>query len=338
MRPEDQLLAPEQFPELNREFYTARSGPHDYIAARVRALYLGTSDSDAIAAAAAEGFQVGTLRSAYPIDDGDEADAEREKRADFLVTESTVLLHHAGEALMRLYFAHVGRPDCPRIEVARLRFDAFTKRLAKMGNTLDSEQARSELMAVFTGRSGPREDGTDGSSREFWEKQCDGLVALLTTISDFLLRDRNLYNAAKHGIAVTSEGLSFALGGEPEGDELTDVALSADGPALHYLEVTGKKPNTRWQQSSTWVSAEANLALIHLVAEQIEALMLVGRARYVRDQTTYRVRGITRERVDEAKEAGGTDSVIPMLSIGRQLMYNPPPDKPAKKRKGGRGR
>ncbi|MCW2771085.1 MAG: hypothetical protein JWR27_2518 [Aeromicrobium sp.] len=324
MRPEDQLLAREQFPELNREFYVARSGPHDYIRARLRAIHLAASDSEAILNAAAEGLLVGNLKTTYPIEDSDPEVVQLTKR-DFLVTESTVLFHHAGEALMRLYYAHVDRPECPRLEMARFRdFDEFKSRLAKLGKVLRTETGRSELMDVFAGQPTPSVDGVKGATADAWNAQCDGLTALLTTTADRLLRDKNLYNAAKHGLAVRSEELSVELGGERVDDQLTDVALSMSGPALHHLEVGGKRPRVQWQETTTWVSAESNLALTYLIAKWIETLMTVGRARYVRDQEKYEVPSISRELVEGAVRAGRPDGPLLPVSIGKSLLYKRP--------------
>lgn len=173
--PEDRSLATEQFPGLNRVFYTSKSGPHHYIYQRLRGLFLATSDSDKIAAAA-EGFQIGTLKASFGIKDEDEAEQERKARADFLISESTVLLHHAGEALIRLYLAHLGSPECPRLEAARLRdYRSFKKRLTNLPKTLAEDESRRDLMAVFTGQHAA--DAENGVDEEAWTRQCEGVLS-----------------------------------------------------------------------------------------------------------------------------------------------------------------
>lgn len=314
---EDRLLAWEQFEELNRKFYTAKSQPHDYVEARLRALLLATSGSNLIAQAAAGGFQIGDLKVAFGDDSEDPKEVERERR-EFLVSESSVLLHHAGETLMRLFLAHVGLPKCPRLEAARLRqFWRFKKRLEEFARSLQDGETQASVMEVFTGAA--RRDQLGGAiPADKWTEHRDGLVALLGTVTGILLSDGALYNAAKHGLAImpTEAGVRFDFGaGAP------DIDLSADGSALTYLQAVDTPNGKRWQETINWVSPESNLSLTFLVSQQMKTLLRVARARYVRPGDGYQVLPITTEMVQTVMDAGWPKKPYLIKSMGEPLMY-----------------
>ena len=61
---------------------------------------------------------MGEIRLILAAADQTEAESEALLNA-YVTTESEVLLHHAAEALLRLFLAHRGWPVCPRLEGCR---------------------------------------------------------------------------------------------------------------------------------------------------------------------------------------------------------------------------
>lgn len=328
---EDRDLAYEQFPALNKKFYTSKWGPEQYLSARLKAAVLASSDSPLIAQAAAEGFEIGELKIAYSVDDDD----SDEEAVDFLATESSVLVHHAAETLLRLYFAHEGLPPCPWLETARLRlFPVFKKKVADLLDSLGEADVQASVMEVFTGRRTPGEQATPAQEAA-WNAQRDGLVALLGTAGWQLLNDSNLYNASKHGLALFPAQVGFAINFEEAAPE---IDLSMEGRALQYLQVVKGPHGKRWEQRTGWVFAEANLSMTYLIARQISSLMSVARARYVGDKDKIQVLPVTTEMVEVASRAGWPKKTYLLQSFGEHLLYyaepgdQPPvgePDAPA---------
>lgn len=321
-REEDRGLASEQFEELNRRFYNNKSGPHRYIRNRARALVLAHSDSELITQAERDGFMIGTLSIKSAGDETDEADAQ--DRENFLVTESSVLLHHAAEALLRLYFAHSGVPECPWLETARLRsFQVFKQRVDALDQFLKQPAAIADVMDVFTGWPN-FEAAADGITQDRWDEHQAGLLRLLRTAARVLLDDANLYNAAKHGLAVLPGRASMSVGpGDlPTLDDADNFAvLSTEGESIHYLQATSGTDGMRWRETTRWISAEYNLALVHLISKQIESLLKVGRARYLQDPSGWRVEGITTAMLDRIAAAAQGTSTLGVQSASMSLLY-----------------
>ena len=119
--PADRTLAREQFPDLNREFYTAEPG--DYFRCRLRSLLITISNSPAINEALKQGITYGKIGLRL------RPNAEPDDKAVELYgsMESVNLLHHVGECMLRLYLAHVEQQPCPWLELSRLRTRAIVK-------------------------------------------------------------------------------------------------------------------------------------------------------------------------------------------------------------------
>jgi hypothetical protein len=181
--PEDRWLVPGQFESLNREFYASKLLPDKYLGMRLRSLLLTTSEAPEIRAVSEAGFQVGPVNLKYSHADEDEDEEQARAEVDgYLLTESTVLLHHAGEVLLRLFFAHEGFPECPWLETARLRRPGvFPTRIRTLLSTLGSESTKEAIAQVFTGCSDV-DHLPEGLPAERWQEQLDGLRALLARV------------------------------------------------------------------------------------------------------------------------------------------------------------
>lgn len=300
-RPEDVDLAIEQYDGLNQRFYEGQ--PHKYFNRRLTSLMLSVSDSDDIRAAMDKGIRFGRIgvSGSEPYD--------LIEANNYAAAESSVLLHHASEALLRLYFAHEGFPLCPWLEVARLRnFNTFKKKLSDFGELLKDDTSMDSVLAVFRGHHDPGL-ASFGGSMESWQDQRKALSLLFADVCHRLLAESNLYNAAKHGLALVGGDVGISLGAGHQGAE---AILSKQGPSLTYLEVTeqGDK-GKRWSQSVSWIEIGSNIALISLVVRQIESLWSIAKARYLDemggqvlafDTDTY-MRAITPES-DHARQLG----------------------------------
>lgn len=265
-------LAPEQFSELNATLY--ESDPAAYFRLRLQALVMQLSDSPHVDDALTHGlsygiFRLGSLRREEP-----------NARLRYAALESTVLLHHAGETLFRLYFSHLGEPDCPWLEIAKFRgppdFKKQLQRLVAKGK----EWNRSDVTTVFLGGASPADAGVEVTD-EGWRAATDGLVNLLKLVAQRLLKQSDLYNAAKHGlVGVPAEGGSTTWTPADGGESLT----LGGGPAVTFLHrepAVAAHDATRWHATTSYVRLDADFMVTLLIASAIDSLWAVARRRYV---------------------------------------------------------
>ncbi len=211
----DHNLAVEQ---LNGEFYGAK--PYDYFEQRLISLLLMVADSEHVASALRDGVGIGT----FAVKNA-ERRPENEATA-YAATEAIVLLHHATEALFRLYFAHVGAPPCPWLEVSRVTFGGeFKKKLDSLLSSLDTPETRSDVAKVFRGADtyGAVRSAFSGTEEQ-WAEQINGIVELLRLVGSRLINEGPLYNAAKHGFTVVAGERGIKLNAGP------GVIIGRDGP------------------------------------------------------------------------------------------------------------
>ena len=138
----DQNLAPEQYPDMNARFFADEHGPSAYLQQRLRALVLGASRDDRVRQTTAEGLEWETLKIGFPADGDIYAD---DAVSRFVTLDATVLLHHAAESLMRLYFAIEDLPPCPWLEVGRLREGAYKRRLREFIAAVSEESTKQKV-------------------------------------------------------------------------------------------------------------------------------------------------------------------------------------------------
>ncbi len=260
----DENLAVEQYPQLNREFYSAE--PRRYFTSRFNLLMLAAGKPDALDQLMADGVTYGDLVAKVEL--SEPTDEEQRHHQAFLTTEVEVLLHHASEALLRLYFAHAESQPCPWLECARLRdFSKFNARVDK----LRSEPIPTEHIArVFLGTvpKEPREDFNAGLIN---------LDRFLRVVADRVLDDKNLYNAAKHGLAVLAGPSSISLT-----DDQTGASFGFEGQSISYLELhTADDKKKTWRHTTRWLSFEDSLWLTRLVLSEMDSLWTIARARYI---------------------------------------------------------
>lgn len=270
--PADVNLAPEQYPDLNRVFYEA--DPAEYLTRRVRSLLISIADAPALRVALAEGV---SYRSIKLVGDPDEPFDEEAAEA-YGSTESTNLLHHPAECLLRLYFAHASMSPCPWLELARLRVPLhFKERVEKLRGSLGEQDTIDSLLTVFAGSTDPEKVGWKFTPEE-WDRKTRGLVRLISHVCDCLLGDAGLYTATKHGLAAVAGENGLYMSSTEGG-----TGISQTGPGIVFLDQTppGGPDQRRWTYNLRFVRTEANLALIEVIIHYVRSLWTVARYRYI---------------------------------------------------------
>lgn len=251
-----------EYHRLNERFYEME--PYEYLDGRLRSLILTISDTvdhDAIWASEV-GYQ--DLKVASVTTDRKQLDR-------YAAVESTVLLHHSCETLLRLYLAHANRTECPWLEMSSLiNAREFKETIRKLGRELNEPTREADILEVFSYTSDPKHFSE--MTETVWNSHRKAMVRLLRFAIEEVAGVANAYNAAKHGLAIGAGPLNFSFG--PTGGEMK---LMQAGPALNYLEMAGDKGKRRWQVTSRWVDPERNLGIIALVKQQIEDLWGVAR-------------------------------------------------------------
>jgi len=235
--------------------------------------------------------------------------------ADAQLIESVDLLHHAAEALVRQYLAHRDSPDCPWLENARLsNFAAFKKEVAALRESLERDDVLATIIEVFGGPGSGR-TAAAGQARAV---AVEGLGSLFKYASALLLDEAGTYNALKHGVAAVPGTRRL-----PDGAPVT-ITVRGDGRSLVTLQSL-KESNSahaeyRWNQVVTYVDVGENSAITQLIAEQLENLWKVARARYV-GAPLGRLNRITQEQADLARYPAGLDAPAFIEEIAVSLHY-----------------
>ncbi|MEX2554612.1 MAG: hypothetical protein WEB06_03150 [Actinomycetota bacterium] len=267
----DRLLAPENFAELNKYFYMMK--PFQYFDMRLKLLMLMTKPDD-IDPIFAQGLTVGGLK-VYREEEGELGDEDSDRYKKFVVVDAAFLLHHVSETLLRMYLVHEAMPRCPWLELSRERnFARFKSKLKKRFVDLDFDEARARLPRLFYGHE-KREDFSGPPMPEAeWNDGPANIESFLRYLARLLLDDANVYNAAKHGLALMAGESMFKLG--------DGKIVGAEGPSIMFLEVL-KTANggSRWNQSTKWVNIDEALPFVAMANELFKQLWNVARLRYV---------------------------------------------------------
>lgn len=289
MREEDVRLSADNFLGLNQEFYSAK--PHEHIVRKLNLLLLYAARPDEVEDLLAQGVEYGRVAMTV-TDDDDEPDLEEveKDRKNFVTIEVESLYLHTIETLLRFYLAHEGHPECPWLEISRLRVPSAFKEQVEvrfLSDDLDLAEKFNRLGPILVGI--PPESYPDGH-----EKLVPVLNALEETLEIFahdFLDGAARYNAAKHGLAVQAGRHGMRLGGEDGKPEI----MSADGQAMNYLEVrpstkrdgdgTGTPGRKKWNRVTTWIDVEGRIASIRVAAYLLEAIWGIGRVRRIEGET-----------------------------------------------------
>lgn len=113
---EDEDLTPEQYGDLNRQFFSEQHGPHVYLTRRMCGLNRQAASRRSEQEGSVRRSAAGEAHPDYCEDDPMYDVAER-----FAATDATVLSHPSSESLLRLYISMPNDEPCPWPAVARTR-------------------------------------------------------------------------------------------------------------------------------------------------------------------------------------------------------------------------
>jgi len=261
----DDALAEDHNRRLNEEFYSTHAS--HYFRHRLAFLALQAGKPQAVEDLLAEEFAWGSVKFSSPKNDQDGLEARTSK---FVITESQVLLHHASEALFRLFIAHAGAPACPWLEIASLTsFKTFHKYLDAFRADPWRADLTNDAAHVFLG-------GRPTNADEQWNEALQSSVRLIRLLANRFHADRNMYNATKHGMAVTAgEGSIgiFTEDGRP--------VINTDGTQVTFLEHETTSDHKNWYRKAQWFNAPQAAWLTELALNQIDLLWDVAKHRYL---------------------------------------------------------
>jgi hypothetical protein len=202
-------LAHELFSELNATFY--EDDPSEYLLVKIEAVTLMLAPAEALTPAYGSERVVGAFRR-----EGTTVPS-KEARDRYVRTESVLVMHHACETLLRLFFAHSEKQDCPWLGMAAsVNFADFKE---KVSAALRSGFNRDAAALVFLGGTDPDDSALDMEVDNF-DDTVSAWQLVLETAAHTILSESFLYNAAKHGLTIvhTDESTQMAFtppGGDP---------------------------------------------------------------------------------------------------------------------------
>jgi hypothetical protein len=205
------------------------------------------------------------------VPDDEARDAEHMKAA--LTIESFMLAHHAVETFLRMLFAvedaGPGRPHWLAISSRDRRFRERAETLRKS----DDDKLQPFVEWAFIGDV---DHMTAAAGAERVAGRTAHVSRWLRQSADFHLQSSSAYNAAKHGLALkpSHARISFRLD-PPETSEIEFLA----GATLDTLESEGKGQEREWFRVTHVVDPAGLLAMTLVVADLIESLWAVARAR-----------------------------------------------------------
>jgi hypothetical protein len=301
----DPEIHPSEYRKLADYFY--RANPADYLQARVLGAVVVAGVNDEGGPGHYASLSLGELK----FTQGPEDVLTPEERDRIAALESTVVLHHTCESLLRLYFAHSNGERCPWQAVAGMRdFREFKRRVSELRSRLDEEATVTDLLRVFAFATAREQTNMP---EEAWEKHRTALVGLVRIAAGTILDDANLYNAAKHGLAIIAGPVGMSLGPVD-----APPVIDQHGPALVTLELSGKP--SRWGMTTRWVRPERALAVSFMVCAMIRSLWEVGRRDHAQEADLKKVRFLDGLDLDELQKVG-TKGDFHLLSMTESLFH-----------------
>jgi len=269
--PKGRRLDPGQYLELNAVFYTA--DPAEFIQMRIESLSLMACTDEQLGSAFAADRTIGTTHL------GPVSTPPPEARQRYIRMESVMIAHHASEALLRLFLAHVEHPECPWLGMsASTDFRDFKAAVKSM---LDNGCEREQIAMVFMGGTSPQDACIQLSDQEF-ENAIDALDMLLFDCASRCLGDSFLYNAVKHGVtavAIDDDNAQMAFTGS-DGKRIT----LHKGPVHIYVHRKASpfagNDAPQWCFSMDDANPSRDVAVSVLITKALDSLWAVACRRY----------------------------------------------------------
>jgi hypothetical protein len=271
-----------------------------YFASRQRLLYLYAAKPDELGELLGGGLVYEQIFIEAEAGGADVATQDRRRKA-FISTESEILLHHAAEALIRLFIGHAEHRECPWLGCASMRsfpeFNAAVSDIAAGRYPHFAEQVRYVFL--------PFEDVTPPDRAA----ALTGIQRLLRMLARRLEEDRNLYNAGKHGMAVIPRDADFAVG-----TDLDNLRSMGSGPSFAFLEWVKKDKQIVYSLRTSWVDIQTTMLLTELTIEQMQTLWRIAQARYVGAPIDGDLQGVSVEGLDALGSGRSTTGGIRSFS------------------------
>jgi hypothetical protein len=262
-------LAYELFSELNATFY--EDDPSQYLLVKIEAVTLMLAPAEALAPAYESERVVGASRRVgTPV-------PSKESRDRYVRTECVLVLHHASETLLRLFFAHSEKQDCPWLGMAAsVNFAEFKE---KVGMALRNGFDRDAVALVFLGGTDPDDAALDAQADEF-NDTVSAWQLLLETAAHTVLAESFLYNAAKHGLTIVHTDESTQMAFTPPGGDPVQLLAGSQFAYLHRPQTPGGKGGTEWWVSLTHTLPDQDIETASLIQLAVSSLWNVARRRY----------------------------------------------------------
>jgi hypothetical protein len=265
-------LTTTRYHQLNERFYAAE--PADYLRIRLVSLLALAGRPDEVLELLRAGVNHGGVTARI----SDDSEIDQESLSRYVSIESQVLLHHAGETLVRLYLAHRDHPPCPWLELSREKhFGPFKKRVEEEIGRRRPALLADEVAWIFLGcREAERSEAERGEDSEAWSAAASNLVLFLRTFVDRWLAESATYNALKHGLAALPGNASLLVA-----DDDGRGHSMADGASIELL-TSGRWDDGRrvWSATTRWIDISECLALVEVASHMISSLWQIARMRY----------------------------------------------------------
>ena len=189
------------------------------------------------------------------------------------------MLHHQiAETLIRLYAAHGPDVECPWLNLSNeYDFGAFKASVEANLVKPRAEQLAGLCREVFLGRW-PHPPERLNLTQEQWDAGALNLARFMKHFGKHFLEQAQLYNAAKHGMAVNANRGSFRMSDE-EGR-----SVGHEGPSLSYLErqkVTRKPRVDSYQVVQRWVGVVPTWFICSYGTKMMRNLWFYARSRFL---------------------------------------------------------
>lgn len=203
-----------------------------------------------------------------------------EARQRYLRTEAVTIVHHASEAILRLYFAHITDPECPWLSMSSSLSPSDFK--LQVLDALEKDFKREDIALLFLGGVDPSDAGLDLSVEDFGAT-VNSIKRLLVDCALRFTGDSFLYNAVKHGLtAIDLDDEEAKM--EWEGENGDRIRMHK-GPVHVYLHRKlnpgSNKSDGEWFLGLDDPNPQRDMMVTSLITYAMDSLWAVARRRHM---------------------------------------------------------